>query len=123
MNMKTSLFAYGIDTLEVQWDTLTPCNDYRIKLATVFCKEKERSLRRSRLADLQEFEDFYWEALDAGRRVGSEGRFLVEPHIGFLPAACSMSAYLVWKDDVHGITFFVSPVEMPWLNGESRNGE
>ncbi|CDN94221.1 hypothetical protein [Agrobacterium tumefaciens] len=121
--MITDLFAYSVQTLDVDWETLTPCNDYRAKLATVFCKEKERSLRRSRLADLQEFEDFYWEALDAGRRAGSEGRFLVEPHMGFLPETRCMSAYLVWKDDVHGITYFVSPVEMPWLHHRSRHGE
>ena len=120
--MRTELFAYRIDTLDVQWDTLTLCDDHRMKLATAFCAEQERSLRHSCLVDLQGFEDFYWAALDAGRRAGSEGGFLIEPHVGFLPTALSMSAYLVWKDDVHGITFCVSPVELPWLHGSSCNG-
>ena len=109
------LYAYRVETIEITWDNLTSCDDYRKKLAIAYSAEEDRPTREEHLSALVKFESFFKSALEAARRIGSEGNFLVAPHIGFLPGNARMCAYLVWRDDDHGSTFIVSPIEMRWL--------
>lgn len=110
-----NLHAYQLENVEIAWTNLVRCEDYRSKLATIYALEQDQNCRQAHLARLLQLEEFYEAALEAGRSIGSQGDFLVKPHVGFIPTGQCMSAYLIWTDDDHGSMYVVSPVEMPHL--------
>lgn len=109
------IYAYQLDGVEIEWKNLTRCDDYRCKLANIYAVEQDEGQRKIQLAKLLKFEEFYGAGIEAGRNIGSQGNFLVEPHLGFIPTGLCMSVYLIWEDDDHGSMYVVSPVEMPHL--------
>lgn len=111
-----NLYVYQLENVEIAWDKLVRCEDYRSKLATMYALEGDLKHRQAHLATLVKSEEFYVAAMDASRSMGSEGNFLVKPHVGFIPTGHCMSAYLVWTDDDHGSVYVASPVEMPHLD-------
>jgi hypothetical protein len=116
-----NLHVYQLENVEVDWDNLVRCEEYRSKLATIYVVEPDPNLRQAHLATLQKLEEFYVAAMEASRGMGSRGHFLVKPHVGFIPTGHRISAYLIWTDDDHGSMYVASPVEMPHLDVEGSH--
>ncbi|MBY5716282.1 hypothetical protein HFO33_06705 [Rhizobium leguminosarum] len=110
-----NLYAYRINPIDFGWEYLRSAESHRKQLATAFAEQKNSYERDDALKAINEFENLYNAAMDAGHKVGWEGDFRIEPCVGFLPAEVSLAIYLVWKQDNNGDTFVVSPMEMAWL--------
>lgn len=109
------LYVYQIAPMDFGWDRLIHVDQYVASLA--ISDKEERLINEEVLfgTGILSFYAFLHRALRAGRKVGWDGNFRDEPHVGFLPASNEPIIFLVWKHDNNGDTFVACTMELPYL--------
>lgn len=116
--MKLGTHVYALPPLDFGWEDLIPIDRYLERLQAEEEAVSNQGWQRKGPTQVEQFNQFLENGKAAARRVGWEGDFRDDPHVGFLPRYDSLLPYVVWKQDNNGTTFVVSPVPLPYLEDE-----
>jgi len=96
MEQGTDLKCYVIPPMDLGWELMPTVQE---------------------LSGDEEVFDLFLLAVEAAIKAGWTGdlRHYSKPRVIALPNVCKASVAIAWKQDTNGVTFVVSPVELPWL--------
>ncbi|WP_455233350.1 hypothetical protein [Geopseudomonas aromaticivorans] len=120
--------VYTAPAFDHGWEYLRTVREVREDLAkNPPIGSEARLYDHEELVALDKFNDSWRSAKAAALHVGWEGDFRngVEPRVFALPifGEVTLCEGFVFKQDNNGITFFVSPGRLPWLEGRGQDIE
>lgn len=103
--------VYEIGPIDLRWERLKTVDQIKAELTA------ERSSGEAELhtLDLSTFERAWQTAQHAAHDAGWDGDFRIEPVVFWVPAESEFGFGFVIKQSNNGITYVVSPVDLPHL--------
>lgn len=112
-------FAYAISPIDFGWDNLQTVEDFARELGgrDAFLKAKGADMIMEEGPQIEEFLDDWQSAKEAAYSEGWDGDTRQGPVVFWVPTSTTFQYGFAFKQDNNGITFVISRVPMPWLDG------
>lgn len=116
MNQEHKLFCYEVEPLDFGWEHMQPIEKVVME---IFNDEEESN--GEILKDMQG-DWIYAQRMAGAQGCGAWRKGRESPSIFWIPTKEGHMAYgFIFKQDHSGVTFIVSPVEMPWLEDDTSS--